>query len=1179
MEIYSIKTSPLKVLTIITMLFALSACGGGGSEPSNPTPTTNENSSSPPPNKAPTISIDGPSEFTENTAITLDAVGSDPDGNIVSYLWSFDSKLPIEAEGLQSPQLTLTSSQLDADISMTLTLTVTDNQGAQASTEKSIKVINKPASPFNIDVTIDNTVIEQKRFQLTLSSNEKQSDISSINWSYESPIDLIVEGLDKSVLSVTSPNILEPMKVTFNLEVTHIDGRVAKHSQTVLIQALENLAPEVIINGENSTIEGTPFSLKAHATDQDGEISSYKWTHNSNIELFLEGESTNTLVVTSTDITVDTLITFTVEVTDNQSAKKSSEFDVLVKALPNIPPSVTVLGANKVTEQNKLLLKSEAIDTDGHIVSTTWAYKSDIKLLEVNISDNEFSFIAPDVQEDQEITIVVTVSDNQNATYSKEHKVTIEALPNASPEVTIQAQDKFIEKQAFTLTGIAKDSDGEIVSFAWSHDANIPLTIDNASSSTISVSSSDIQEAQEVTFTFTATDNQGAQSHVTHFVQIEPIVIDFTLQGKVTDSPIQYAEVTATINGQQFNTTADENGDYSLNIKVDESEASQLIMLKAIGINKQKNVSLASQLNSVDYIQQIAKDDGSITKEELFAVNITNVTTAEYALMQNINQNYLNDEELELARGKVSAQQKINHAILLKAVIDHNITLPNGAETTLALLQNPELTNDFFVMLREQQPTLISQLEREILNDDKLVKRSSFSPSGQYYLTQSEYADGLNIILTFAEDGWGMLNLPKQSVPFDWQQNGNDITVTTSEVLSIEYEHLKHALSFTTRKFIMSVFDNTDTSKGVLIDFELADEMVEFPSGTLSTSGELFSTNAFKAPNLDELYGTWSLTYSRFGLNSNFTIEIKENGIAEVDLGFGALAATWRINSSKLSINVSSSTLNISFIRSFNIGYQVVVGFGVNSEESYRQGIFVKNQNISFDDINYRKTWRRIHTKNSDIIFSINDQDNFNYRWQRNVYAQNNNGVLVRKEYFYKGKSVSFCEVNLADCRIEATNSYHLIAQNDNSIVVSLQRVRNGTSDKSSALQFFELSNLTWNSGRFTNSFFNSVRLHVLNFNGSTNLNGLYEDQPIELYSERYCPTNPSPLSECSDGIVMNNTHYKVTMKNDLLQLENVSTGSLSYLGIMVESDSELAVCHFEESSTCENGEHYTFSL
>ena len=909
MDIYSFKTSTLKFLTGLAMIIVLSACGGGGSEPNNTPPTSNNISSNPPPNEAPTISIDGPNEFTENTAITLDAVGSDPDGDIVSYLWSLDSGLPIEAEGLQSSQLTLTSNQLDADISITLTLTVTDNQGAQASAEKSIKVINKPASPFNINVSIDDTVIEQE---------------------------------------------------LFDVEVNHVDGRVAKHSQTVLIKALENVAPEVSIVGKSTSLEGVPFSLKAETTDQDGEISSYKWTHNSNIELLLEGESTHTLVVTSTDITIDKLITFTVEVTDNQSAKKSSEFDVLVKALPNIPPSVTILGANEVTEQNKLLLTSEAIDTDGHIVSTTWTYKSDIKLLEVNMLDNEFSFIAPDVQEDQEITVVVTVLDNQNATYSKEHKVTIEALPNVNPEVYIQAQGTFIEKQVFTLTGIAKDSDGEIASLAWSHDANIPLTIDNTSSSTISVLSSDIQEAQEVTFTFTATDNQGAQSHVAHLVKIEPIVVDFTLQGKVTDSPIQYAEVTATINEQQFNTTADENGDYSLNIKVDESETSQLIMLKAIGVNKQNSVSLVSQLNSVDYIQQIAKDEGFITKEELFAVNITNVTTAEYALMQNINQNYLNDEELEIARGKVSAQQKINHAILLKAVIDHNIALPNGAETTLALLQSPELANDFFVMLREQQPTLISQIEREIVNDGRLIKRSLFSPSGQFYLTQSEYADGLNIILTFAEDGWGILNLPKQSVSFDWQQSGNDITVTTSEVLSIEYEHLKHAFSFTTQKFIMSVFDNTDTSKGVLIDFELADDMVEFPSGTLSTSGELFSTNAFKAPNLDELYGTWSLTYSRFGTSSNFTIEVKENGIAEVDLGFGALAATWDINNSKLRINVSSSTLNISFIRSLNIGYQVVVGFDVNSEESYRQGIFVKNQNISFDDINYNfpvTTW------------------------------------------------------------------------------------------------------------------------------------------------------------------------------------------------------------------------------
>jgi phosphatidate phosphatase APP1 len=71
--------------------------------------------------------------------------------------------------------------------------------------------------------------------------------------------------------------------------------------------------------------------------------------------------------------------------------------------------------------------------------------------------------------------------------------------------------------------------------------------------------------------------------------------VSLTLEGTVTDEPIANAQVSATVAGQTFTTTADADGNYSLDIEIEETDAANaFITLNARGTGDQAIVEYTS---------------------------------------------------------------------------------------------------------------------------------------------------------------------------------------------------------------------------------------------------------------------------------------------------------------------------------------------------------------------------------------------------------------------------------------------------------------------------------------------------------------------------------------------------------------------------------------------------------
>lgn len=168
------------------------------------------------------------------------------------------------------------------------------------------------------------------------------------------------------------------------------------------------------------------------------------------------------------------------------------------------------------------------------------------------------------------------------------------------------------------------------------------------------------------------------------------ITVNHTLNinGKVTDSPIANAEVTATLGNDVFTTTADNEGNYTLALTIN-SMIPELVVITARGRegNSQQNVELiaiiddtTSLLSEVDENRDLANDDNS--------ANVTHVTTASYLLTadRNDNEAVTSMAEFKQLVGGLDSNELMSTAGFIKLLVDNDdFDIPND-ETTLSLL-------------------------------------------------------------------------------------------------------------------------------------------------------------------------------------------------------------------------------------------------------------------------------------------------------------------------------------------------------------------------------------------------------------------------------------------------------------------------------------------------------------
>ena len=240
-----------------------------------------------------------------------------------------------------------------------------------------------------------------------------------------------------------------------------------------------------------------------------------------------------------------------------------------------------------------------------------------------------------------------------------------------------------------------------------------PSSVATTSSSSISAPSSSSSISSSSSVSSLALSSSSSSSKKANIV---------TITGLVTDNTIPNATVTIYVGSQTFTTTSDANGKYTINLTVDDANLNKPIKAVAKGGAAQSEVEFVSLLPSFKTLIEQAGNDAMLNSVENFAVNITNVTTAEYALIEQNKFSTATDAELETAKKNISDAEKLKLAALIKIVVDSpDYNLPNGVNTTLELVSNKTTSDAYAATL---DASLIQTTIKTILNDKTLTPSS-----------------------------------------------------------------------------------------------------------------------------------------------------------------------------------------------------------------------------------------------------------------------------------------------------------------------------------------------------------------------------------------------------------------------------------------------------------------------
>lgn len=465
------------------------------------------------------------------TTATIGAyASSDPDGNIVRYLWK---KISGPASGvIQTPNAISTNiTGLILPGVYKYELLVVDNRAAFKLDTVQVTVNSAPPGtnmpPFAVagadqTITVDNVNID------SWGSNDIDGSIVSYLWTkvsgpatFNMPYNMYAScGINGMVSGVYQ----------FELQVADNLGAIGKDTVQITVNLpgppppnqppSANAGANIIITlpVNNTTLNGSASS------DPDGSIISYSWSKISGPAQYTIGNAGT--VTTPLSNLVQGTYDFRLVVTDNNGVTDSDTITVTVNAgtpPPNLLPIARAGNDISITlpVNNTTLNGSNSYDPDGSITSFSWSKISGPTQYIIGDAAAASTTLSNLVQGSYAFRLVVT--DNTGAVGTDTVMITVNAAPpppNLLPIAKAGADIYLtLPTNNTSLNGFdSYDPDGTLTSFTWSH-INGPsqYTIANPNAGTTTLSNL-VQGVYS--FRLVVTDNNGAISSDTVEVNV-----------------------------------------------------------------------------------------------------------------------------------------------------------------------------------------------------------------------------------------------------------------------------------------------------------------------------------------------------------------------------------------------------------------------------------------------------------------------------------------------------------------------------------------------------------------------------------------------------------------------------------------------------------------------------------
>lgn len=433
--------------------------------------------------------------------ITISAGASDSDGFISSYQWIKISGKGAILEGVTTNRLLVSELEEGTYI---FRLTVTDNDGATAWDEVKVTVLSDPKNQAPTVTAGEDKTIQLPQNSLILSGNADDVDgnIVTYLWVKVSGPEIVLNENSQADLKLRE---LSTGTYIFRLTVTDNKGATASAQVRVTVYSeSESLnQPPTANAGEDKmlVLPENSVTLNGSGDDKDGVIIAYQWTKVSGPEATVADADKAMLKLNN--LTEGTY-TFRITVTDDKGATASDDTRVMVKPLPNQPPTANA-GKNQLLHlpNNSIELRGSGIDSDGEITAYQWSKVS-----------------GPTASTAHAHTPLLALSDLLAGTYVFRLTVTDDRGDKASDDVQVIVNEPptahagrertiALPTNSTYLSGSGSDKDGTIVAYAWTKKSGPSVIMKNADTYLLL-----LDELREGTYVFRleVTDNRGAKA-------------------------------------------------------------------------------------------------------------------------------------------------------------------------------------------------------------------------------------------------------------------------------------------------------------------------------------------------------------------------------------------------------------------------------------------------------------------------------------------------------------------------------------------------------------------------------------------------------------------------------------------------------------------------------------------
>jgi hypothetical protein len=378
-------------------------------------------------NQAPVLT-EGPLASPDSVAgaspVTLTVTATDADNDALTYAWT---QVPAQPAGTFSDASSRTPTWVAPSVSstqlFTLQVTVSDGKGGSVQGARAVSV-NPPASGNHAPVLSEGPTASPTSLkgldqtQLSVTATDEDFDSLTYTWIQEPASPAGTFSNTAARLSRwTAPTVNSPQ--TFTLKVVVSDGKGGSVQGQVDV-TVTNHAP-VLTAGPSaspaSVEEQQPVNLSVTALDEDNDALTYAWEQV--VPDASQGTFSSTSVAnptwTSPDVSVNTVYTLRVTVTDARGSSVQGTVDVVARKVNRVPTVGDISAPTTLLAGSTGDFSVTATDPDGDALTYAWSQTAPASQgTFVGSSNKSAQWFSPSVATQTSFTLSVSVTDGQS---------------------------------------------------------------------------------------------------------------------------------------------------------------------------------------------------------------------------------------------------------------------------------------------------------------------------------------------------------------------------------------------------------------------------------------------------------------------------------------------------------------------------------------------------------------------------------------------------------------------------------------------------------------------------------------------------------------------------------------------------------------------------------------------